>query len=112
TTYYYCAIAENSAGKSFGSVVTFTTPLPPAVATVSATSISASSATLNGSVTSNGASTTMWFRYAATAPPSCNDSFGSATATTTASASAINLAFSRSASGLSAGTTYYYCAIA
>src|SRR5690606_36120777 len=93
TTYYTCAIAENSAGKSFGSVVTFTTPLPPVVATVSATSIAATSASLNGSVTSNGASTTLWFRYATTAPPSCNDTFGSATATTSASAGATNQSF-------------------
>ena len=30
TTYYFCAIISNPSGTGFGSVLSFTTPAPPA----------------------------------------------------------------------------------
>src|SRR5262249_52562899 len=48
TTYYYCAIAQNSFGTSFGAVVSFTTPPTlPSVSTGSASAVTSTSATLN-----------------------------------------------------------------
>src|SRR5262249_36811117 len=76
TTYYYCAIASNALGTSFGAVVTFTTRDRPAVTTQPATLLTTNSAQLNGSATPNGATTTGWFRVATTDPGTCNDTFG------------------------------------
>ena len=74
-------------------------------------------ATLNGAANPNGAAATGWFRYARTNPGTCNDTFG-----TRAPASSFNdtvlgsgntsVAYSQVISGLAAGTTYFYCAIA
>src|SRR5439155_1597066 len=50
TTYYFCAIANNAYGTSFGSVLSFTTlPAAPTVSTGSATNRTGTTATLNGS---------------------------------------------------------------
>ena len=77
TTYYYCAIAQNSFGTSVGAVVSFTTlPNVPQVSTGSATAVTAASATLNASAYPQGGATTGWFRYSATSPGSCSDTFG------------------------------------
>ncbi|MBK8252377.1 MAG: hypothetical protein IPK82_06875 [Polyangiaceae bacterium] len=115
TTYYYCAIAQNSAGTGFGSVVSFTTPAAPVVTTNAASSIGNTSAQLNGTGTPNGASTTGWFRYSLTNPGTCNDTFGSRAPTsggTSLGSSYSPVAYSEFISGLSSGTTYYFCAIA
>jgi len=48
TTYYYRAFARNSAGVGYGSTRTFTTTSRVAVVTVSSGSVTANSATLNG----------------------------------------------------------------
>ena len=77
TTYYFCAISQNSVATAFGAVLSFTTPAPPTVTTSAASSIGNSTAFLNGSATPNGAATTGWFRYALTDPGACNDVFGS-----------------------------------
>ncbi|MDQ3034461.1 MAG: hypothetical protein M3Y87_18780, partial [Myxococcota bacterium] len=115
TTYYFCAIADNSYGTGLGSVLSFVTPAAPTVITSSATSVTSTSATLNGSGNPNRAATTGYFRYATTSPGTCNDTFGSRAPTSGGSslgAGTTSVAFSRSITGLSAGTTYYYCAIA
>ena len=115
TTYYYCAIAQNAVGTSFGSVLTFTTPVPPTVTTNPATSITNSSAYLQGAGTPNGSATTGWFRYALTDPGTCDDSFGSrapSSGGTSLGSGTSPVSYSRQITGLSAGTTYYYCAIA
>ena len=41
TTYYFCAIAQNSVATAFGSVLSFTTTAEPSVTTAAAASISA-----------------------------------------------------------------------
>jgi len=80
TTYYYCAIASNSLGTSFGGVVSFTTlPVAPSVSTTAASSLTATTATLNGSVNPGGGMSIGWFRYSATNPGSCSDTFGTRT---------------------------------
>ncbi|MBX3293622.1 MAG: carboxypeptidase regulatory-like domain-containing protein [Acidobacteria bacterium] len=116
TTYYFCAIAQNAEGTSFGSVLNFTTlPLAPAVTTNAATSVTPTSATLNGTANPNGDATTGWFRYSATSPGTCNDSFGArtpATGGTDLGSGTSGVPYSQSVSGLTPGTPYFFCAIA
>ena len=115
TTYYFCAIAINQIGFGFGPALSFTTPSPPSVITEPATAVTSTTSQLNGSANPNSAVTASWFRYATTNPGVCNDSFG----TRSPSAGGISLGngssiqpFSQTISGLAAGTTYYFCAIA
>ena len=104
TTYYYKAFAVNNAGRVFGEVKQFTTTsvYAPTVSTVSATSITTNSATLNGNVTSDGGSTvtSRGFVYGTN---SSNLSVLSGSGTGS---------YNRSITGLAAGTTYYYKACA
>ena len=114
TTYYYCAITQNSNGTALGSLLSFITPAPPTVTTVAATSVSAISAVLNGSGNPNRSTTSGWFRYASTDPGTCNDTFGSRAPVTGFSnlgSGAVVVNFAQTISTLSAGTTYYYCAL-
>src|SRR5207247_4900391 len=76
TTYFFCALAQNGAGTSVGSVLSFTPPVAPSVTTDPASSIGSTTATLNGSANPHGAATTGWFRYATASPGSCDDTFG------------------------------------
>jgi hypothetical protein len=55
TTYYFLVVATNAGGTSYGSYETFRTlPGPPSVVTEAASSITATSATLNGTLNANG----------------------------------------------------------
>lgn len=86
------------------SAPTCSATIVPTVTTNNATVISATGATLNGTVSSNGASTAVTFDYGLTV------SYGS-TATATASplaANAINTAVSAGVTGLTCGTTYHF----
>src|SRR5439155_1373060 len=77
TTYWFCAIASNTAGPGFGAVLSFTTStLPPSVTTLSATGVGAASATLQGSADPAGAAAAGWFRWSTSRPASCDDVFG------------------------------------
>ena len=103
-------------GKSFGSVLSFATLAQvPSVTTSTATSVTSSSATLNGSANPNGASTTGWFRHSVTNPGTCDDAFGTRAPLTGGSALGLGtspVVYSQNATGLTASTTYYFCAIA
>jgi MYXO-CTERM domain-containing protein len=115
TTYYYCAIAQNASGTSFGAVLSFTTLAAPSVTTVAASGVSGTAATLNGSANPNLAAATGWFRYSTTQPASCNDAFGTrapAAGGTALGAGGSDVAYAQPVAGLATGTTYYYCAIA
>ena len=114
TTYYVCAIASSTSGTSVGSVQSFTTqnyPVPT-VTTNAVSSTTITTATLNGAGNPNGYSTTAWFRYSTTNPGTCDDTFGTKTATTSIGSGTSNVNYLRNISGLSASTTYYVCAIA
>jgi len=54
TEYFYRAFARNSQGYTYGDEVSFTTVCTPAITTVAATNIAATTAQLNSSVTSDG----------------------------------------------------------
>ena len=66
TTYYFRAMASNSAGTSYGSVLTFTTQISqtsnqPEVMTLAATEIENNSAILNSQVNAHGFSSRVYF---------------------------------------------------
>lgn len=90
------------------------TSTPPTVTTTAASQIKKFSATLNGQANSNGKATTGWFRYSTISPGTCNDTFGTKLPLAPVALGSGNapVAYSTSATGLSSGTTYYYCAIA
>ncbi|GEM_PF-1196486 len=104
TTYHFRVVAQSSVGTAYGSDLTFTTdPLPPTVTTGAATSVTASGATLNGTVNANYASTTVTFEYG------LDTSYGS---TVTADQSPVtgstDTPVSAAVSGLLPNTTYHY----
>src|SRR5262249_54864914 len=117
TTYYFCAIAENAVGAGVGAPLTFTTTaLPPVVTTSSVSGVTSAGATLNGAANPNGAAAPGWVRYDTTAPAARNDSFGTRVPASTggaplAAGTAI-VNYSQAVTGLSAGVTYYFCAVA
>ena len=63
TTYHYRVVATNGAGTSRGADGIFTTLSAPIAVTGTATGVSPSGATLNGSVDPNGRATTWYFEY-------------------------------------------------
>ena len=79
---------------------------PPTVYTSSVSSITVSSATLNGSVNPNGATTTAWFQWGTT------PSYGYNTTTSSLGSGTNSVAFNKSLTGLTASTYYYYRAVA
>ena len=116
-TYYFCAIGQNAAGKSFGAVLSFRIDTPaPTVATLPASDIAASTVTLNGSANPNGTDATGWFRYDTTMPTSCNDSFGTRTPATSGGADlgagTTATPYTAALTGLEPNQTFYDCAIA
>ena len=106
TTYYFKAFASNNAGTVYGEVMQFSTITPtiPTVQTNAATSISTSSATLNGNVTATGSDpvTVRGFVYGTSESNlSSNVESGSGTGS-----------YTKTITGLSHSTTYYYKAYA
>ncbi|HEY1099665.1 MAG TPA: hypothetical protein VGF99_12100, partial [Myxococcota bacterium] len=116
TAYFFCAIAQNGVGTSFGAVLSFTTPpAVPSVAVLAAASVTAAAATLNANVNPNGAVTTVYYRYSTTNPGTCNDTFGTRAPTsggTSLPAPSVVTPVPQNITGLSPGTTYYFCPIA
>jgi hypothetical protein len=105
TLYYVRAYATSGAGTSYGTPErTFTTLCTaPTVTTVAATNLSASTATLNGTVNANGFSTTVTFEYGSTT------SYGSEnTATPSPVTGSSNTTVSAGIAGLSINTLYHY----
>ena len=110
TTYYYRAVAESSAGRSYGNSSAFTTPSSgqvnlPSVSTSSATSITNNSAFLNGSLDNLGNASTVdvWFEYGTTT------SFGNSTSRITRNYTG---SFNTNISNLVANTIYYFRTVA
>ena len=104
-TTYHCRVkATNSKGTAYGSDVSFTTsPTAPTGATGSAAPVGSSTATLNGTVNPNGASTAVTFEYGPTT------SYGwYATASQNPATGTSSQSVSKEISGLSPGTIYHF----
>jgi hypothetical protein len=108
TTYHFRIVATNNAGTVYGADRTFTTLRAtglPVVTTNPATSLTSSSATLNGSLDPHGFATTVFFRWGTTT------SYGH----TTPMQSEIGNTYRNIAaniSGLSTHTTYHFRIVA
>ena len=118
TTYYYQLVARNQAAPTainYGEVYSFITSAAPTISTDTATSVAATTTTLKGTVTANGASTTSTFCLAtnSTIDPdsgilqSCIRTVSGGSAT-----SGSSVAISNALTGLTPATTYYFQAIA
>jgi cytoskeletal protein RodZ len=106
TTYHYRLVATNGDGTVRGADGIFTTPLAPAAVTGSATSITVSSATLNGTVDPNGRATSWYFEYGT------STSYGSKTPTTTAGSGAAGRSVAAVVSSLARGRLYHFRLVA
>ena len=107
TTYYVRAYATNSVGTSYGNEITFTTlDGIIALSTTAASSITATAATIGGSITADGGATisARGFCWSKTPNPTIAD--GKSTSSGTIGSYATNI------SGLSIGATYYVRAYA
>jgi len=106
TTYHFRITANNSAGTTLGNDLSFIT-LPcaaaaPNVTTTAATALALTGATLNGTVSANGAVTTVNFEYGPTT------SYGSNLPAGTLLATASNAVVSTPLSGLTCASTYHF----
>jgi len=113
TTYYYRAVARNSYGTAYGSILSFSTSggnndgQIPLVVTKTATYVYRTSALLNGEVNPNGGTTNGWFEYG-TNP----NGLGLRTISQPIGSGNWTQQIISAVSGLTAGTTYYYRAVA
>jgi hypothetical protein len=106
TTYHYRLFATNGAGTARGADGIFTTPTAPVAVTGSATSVTVSSATLNGSVDPNGRATTWYFEYGT------STSYGSRTSARSAGSGTTAASVSASVASLRPGRIYHYRLVA
>lgn len=109
TTYHVRAYATNSVGTSYGTEVTFTSSaIAPTVTTQAVSSITSTTATGNGNITSLGAPNPTQYGvvWNTTGTPTTAD------AKTTQGAASATGTFTSSITGLSANTTYYVRAYA
>ena len=104
TTYHFRVVGVNSAGTTNGSDLTFTTPaVAPTATTSAASAVGGTSATLNGTVNANNASTTVTFEYGLTT------SYGTSVSATPGTVTgAGDTSVSASLSGLAPNTTYHF----
>jgi Ca2+-binding RTX toxin-like protein len=105
TAYHYRLVGTSSDGTTRGSDGVFTTTAAPAAVTGSASAVTATTATLTGSVDPNGRETSWYFEYG----PGTN--YGSRTSSRSAGAGrTVNI--SASVSGLTTGRTYHFRLVA
>jgi hypothetical protein len=103
---HYRLVASSDAGTSRGRDRTFSTAGPPTTVTGSASSVTQSTARLNGSVSPNGLATTWYFEYGTTI------GYGSRTPTRNAGKGTRPVNVSFGLTRLRAGTTYHYRLVA
>jgi murein DD-endopeptidase MepM/ murein hydrolase activator NlpD len=106
TTYYYRAVGMNSAGTTYGAILSFSTGAKPSTSTLAPSSLTAFSARLHGSAIANGLSTNVYFQWGLTA------SLGSTSATSNIGSGYSNTFFYLNLINLSPNTTYYFRAAA
>jgi len=102
TIYHYRLVSLNSAGATFGTDMTFTTPVgAPTAITLAASGVTTTNATLNADVNTGGLDTAEFFEYG------LDTDYGSFTALNSLAATNTTLLLSTLAS-LAAGTTYHF----
>ncbi len=107
-TYYFRAVAQNTYGTSYGSILSFITQTgyqtgnAPIVSTNSASYIYQNSALLNGTVNPNYSLTTAWFEWGGT------NSLGNRTTSQSMGDGTIASPLSFALTGLNSGINYYY----
>lgn len=109
TTYHYRVVAQNAAGVTRGvdrTFITAATAARPSIASVAATGVGPSGATLPARITPRGQTTTYLFEYGTA------KTFGSQTPATELAAGAAAVAVSVPLTGLQPNTRYYYRAVA
>ena len=106
STYHYRVVATNGAGTSRGADGIFTTLSAPAVVTGAASSVTPTTATLNGTVDPNGRATTWFFEYGT------STSYGTKTAVKDAGSGGSAVAVSAALANLARGRTYHYRLVA
>ena len=106
TTYHYRLVATNGAGTSRGADGIFTTTSGPVAVTGSASRVTATSATLAGTVDPNGRATTWHIEYGTTT------GYGSTTAARSAGSGTTAINVSAVVSGLAGGRVYHYRLVA
>ncbi len=116
-TYYYCAIATNQQGTTYGELLSVVPGAgAPGVVTEGPTDLAGEAATIVGTVQDNGSAATVWFRYGESEPGTCDDSFAAradaASSAAPPTAEAGPRTYSAALTGLKPGVTYYYCAAA
>ncbi len=107
STYYFRVCAKNAKGTTRSAITSFTTASPgaaPTVATLAATSVSATGATLNANVIPNGSATEAWFEWG----PDPTLAASSSTTTQFVGSNTTSRLISASLTGLTTGITYYY----
>jgi multidrug efflux pump subunit AcrA (membrane-fusion protein) len=107
-TYFFTLVAANASGTSTGAEQTFATSAnaSPAVSTGSASGVSTTGLTLNGTLNPGGSQTTYWFEYGPTS------SYGSKTAAVDAGAGTAAVAATAEATGLKPNTQYLFRLVA
>ena len=103
-TYHFALVATNGSGTATSADKTFLTPSAPGVSTGTATALSQTSATVNGTVTPHKLDSTWYFEWGPTAAFGSSGPVPNPVVPATASRTDVNLGLT----GLSPGTTYYY----
>jgi uncharacterized repeat protein (TIGR03803 family) len=101
-TTHFRLVAQNSTGSTYGINQAFTASNAPSAATLAATNVLVTTATLNGTANSNGLTGTSWFEWGTT------NAYGNSTTPVALSASTSNVPVSFSLTGLTQATTYYF----
>ncbi len=112
TTYYFevSGTYSNGSQTTSGGILSFTTPanvVPPTVTTDPATNVTEQSATLNGTGTSNGASSTLTITWG-TSPTLASGNSTVTPSQSPLSPSSSNAPISYNLTGLTGGATYYF----
>jgi hypothetical protein len=106
TTYHYRLVATNGAGTARGGDGIFTTSSAPVAVTGAATGVTATAATLSGTVDPNGQATTWYAEYGT------STSYGSKTSAKSAGSGTTAVGVSTPVANLAPGRLYHYRIVA
>ncbi len=105
-TFWFTTEYIGSGGTRLSKIASFKIGNSPTAITQAATSVTGSSAVLNGTVNPNGLATSYYFQWGT------STSYGNTTSTQSAGSGTSNVAVNAPISGLSGGTTYHFRLVA